>query len=376
MKVLVDCVPLVSGGGVQAAVAILAGLLRQSAVSWNAVVPHALRAALPDEFAADVRVTFVQRRSQADRVWLTNRLRQIERDFAPSVVFTVFGPPFFRPRAPQLTGFALPHMLYDRDSLMPRATIVNRFGDMLRRALFRRAGHLVVETETARQLLAHRLDIPLARISVIPNSFNPLLVRTPEMETPPPGPFGILIPSAYYWHKNLEMVPEVAADMRRLDPGLDFVFRFTLDPRIPQWAAIMGRARALGVERHLATLGTVKITALAQAYAASSAVFLPTLREVSTAVYPESFYFRRPLVTTDMDFARELCGNAAAFAAPRDAGDAACKLAGLARSQQRRAQLVSAGERQLAAGYPTPAEKLRMQLELLAKVAAGATSAV
>ena len=299
----------------------------------------------------------------------------MERDLGPDVVFTVFGPPFFRPRAPQLAGFALPLLLYDRDCLMPRATFVNRFGDLLRRVLFRRAGHLVVETETARQLLARRLDIPLARISVIPNSLNPLLVRTPEMEIPPPGVFGILVPSAYYWHKNLEIVPEVAAEMRRLDPGLDFVFRFTLDPRIPQWSAIMDKARALGVDRHLTTLGTVKITALGQAYAAASAVFLPTLREVSTAVYPESFYFRRPLVTTDMDFARELCGNAAAFAAPRDASDAASKLTGLAQTPQWREQLASAGERQLAANYPTPAEKLRMQLELLAKVAAGTAGA-
>ena len=37
--------------------------------------------------------------------------------------------------------------------------------------------------------------------------------------------------------------------------------------------------------------------------------------------------------------------------------------------------VVSAGERQLASAYPTPAQKLRMQLELLTKVAAGTGNA-
>jgi glycosyltransferase involved in cell wall biosynthesis len=372
MRVLVDCVPILAGGAIQVAIGVLSGLSRQSAISWNAIVPAAIRDALPTELAHDPRVIQVNRRSQADRIWLTNRLHRLEREFAPDVVFTVFGPPFFRSRAPQLAGFALPHLIYARDALMPQETFKDRLGDLLRRALLRRADHLVVETETARVRLARCLGVPPTRISVIPNSFNPLLERGAEMDAPPPGPFAVLIPSAYYWHKNLEIVPHVAAEMGRLDPGLDFVFRLTLDPASPEWLAIAGTAHKLGVENRVSTLGVVKITALGRAYADASAVYLPTLREVSSAVYPESFFFRRPLVTTDMDFARELCGNAAALVAPRDPAAAAERLIALARSPGLRMQLVKAGERQLAAGYPTPAVKLQMQLELLAQVAAGA----
>ena len=45
-------------------------------------------------------------------------------------------------------------------------------------------------------------------------------------------------------------------------------------------------------------------------------------------------------------------------------------LPGSARSPQWRAQLACPGERQLASAYPTPAQKLRMQLELSTKAAA------
>lgn len=367
MKVLIDCVPLTVGGGVQVAIGILAGLARQRPVEWTAVVPRTVWLELPKALAADRRIVAVNRRSQADRAWLTPRLHRIERAADPDVVFTVFGPPFFRPRARHLVGFALPHLIYDREAGMPAGGVMDTVGDAVRRMLLRRADHLVVETETARRRLAHRLDIDRARISVIPNSPNPLLERRGERRGRPA--FTILIPSVYYWHKNLEIVPQVAAALRRLSPAFDFRFTFTLPEAEAPWQRILGAARALGVADRLTTLGPVRIEALAQAYGEARAVYLPTLREISTAVYPESFFFRRPLVTSDADFAHELCGEAALFVPPRDAEATARLLLALGRSDDLCARLVAAGERRLATAYPTAEEKFRLQLELMRQVA-------
>jgi glycosyltransferase involved in cell wall biosynthesis len=373
MKVLIDCVPLTVGGGVQVAIGVIAGLTRQSAVDWVAVIPRALRPELPERLAVDKRILFVNRRSQADRIWLTPQLHQIERAVAPDVVFTVFGPPFFRPRAPHLVGFALPDLIYDRDARMPGRGLMDRIGDAGRRTLFRRADHVIVETETARRRLAHRLGIDRARISVIPNSPNLLLERLPEAPVRAEGRFNILIPSAYYWHKNLNIVPQVAAAMLRLSPDLNFRFHVTLSPDSAPWQRIASAATALGVADRLTTLGVVPIEALSRAYHNATAVYLPTLREVSTAVYPESFFFRRPLVTSAMDFAQELCGDAALFVPPRDAQATASRLVELAASPELRACLVAAGERRLVSAYPTPEEKFRLQLDLITKVASGQT---
>jgi Glycosyltransferase Family 4 len=177
VKLLVDCVPILVGGGVQVSIAFLVNLYARSDIEWSAVLPCRMLEALPPELAYDPRISFVRRNSQADRIWLTNRLRRLEREAAPDVVFTIFGPPFFRPRAPQLTGFALPHLIYERDALMPAETLKDRLGGHLRRKLFRRADHLVVETEVARVRLAKCLGRQLTDISVVPNALNPLLRR-------------------------------------------------------------------------------------------------------------------------------------------------------------------------------------------------------
>jgi glycosyltransferase involved in cell wall biosynthesis len=368
MKVLIDCVPLSVGGGVQVAIALLINLREQANVEWQAVVPTLLRSALPAEVSGDPRVVFVPKRYALDRIWLRSKLIAIERAFAPDVVFTVFGPAYFRARALHVVGFALPGLIYDQDgppNAFPRSV---KMGNWLRRILLRKADHLVVETQTVRLRLAQRLGINGARISVIGNSVNPVLSRLICNESRPDDRFGILIPSTYYPHKNLGITPPVAAALRKLNPNLDFEFRFTLDLASSAWRALAADADRLGVADRLVTLGTLQLDDLARAYRAASAVFLPTLSEASTAVYPESFFFRRPLVTSDMDFSRELCGTAALYVSPLEPEQIAARLVELARSSSLRTQLVEAGKRQLGT-YPSPKEKFEMQMNMLARVA-------
>jgi hypothetical protein len=54
---------------------------------------------------------------------------------------------------------------------------------------------------------------------------------------------------------------------------------------------------------------------------------------------------------------------------PRNAEEAAARLVDLATSPKLRAELVGAGERQLAVAYPTAEAKFQMQLDLMSKVA-------
>jgi glycosyltransferase involved in cell wall biosynthesis len=167
----------------------------------------------------------------------------------------------------------------------------------------------------------------------------------------------------------LEIVPPVAASLRRQNAGLDFEFRLTLDPATHQWEAIAADAAALGVAGRVITLGTLPLDALAGAYQMASAVFLPTMREASTAVYPESFYFRRPLVTSDMNFARELCGDAAIYVPPREPETIAAQLFQLVRRKDLRERLIETGASRLASHYPSTESKFNQQMILLSRLA-------
>jgi glycosyltransferase involved in cell wall biosynthesis len=365
MKLLVDCVPLSQGGGVQVAIALLLNLGRCVDICWRAVVPKKLLPHLPSQLREDPRIIFLRKESRLDFLRLRWRLQRIEQAFQPDVVYTVFGPAFFRARARHVIGFALPNLVYPRVGSTGKSSPAIIFTDWLRCILLRQADTLVVETETVARLLAEKLHIDAKGIVVIGNSLNPLLRDYLPKSVETDDPFIIFVPSAYYRHKNLEIIPRIAASMRVLDKELRFVFKLTLPLESSPWKAIAAEALALEMGDSVISLGVLQLLQMAEEYQKASIVFLPTLREVSTAVYPEAFYFMKPLVTSDLEFARELCADAACFVAPDDAEDSARAIVKLLRSSEARQRLAEVGANQLRKMYPTSEEKFAMQLKLL-----------
>lgn len=369
-RALIDCMPLNAGGGVQVAIALLENLLAYEPFEWRVALPQKVRDALPDTLAAGLgeRARILPKAATKDVVAIRRGLGQLERDMAADVVFTVFGPAYYQPRAPHLVGFALPHLIYDYHPALPPYPIKERAADIWRRGAFRQADHLVVETETAAARLHQWLGIEPGRISVIGNSVNPLLDAA--QPTPLPDALDILVPSTHYPHKNLGIIPTVARKVADLAPDLAFRIRLTLPPSLPAWRSIADASDALGVSSHVATVGNLDLSALANAYHAHRMVLLPTLREISTAVYPEAFHFRRPLVTSDIDFARELCGDAAVYTSPTDPDAMARSIVALHDDPARIAALVANGARRLDDVYPTPAGKFAAQVALIRRMAA------
>lgn len=371
MRLLIDCTPLHAGGGVQVAVALMEALAGTD-VAWRAVVPEPVRVQLPDALRDRPELICLPKKGAPDIFPIGRALSAIEKDQKPRLVFTVFGPAYFKARAPHLVGFALPDMVYPPPPGLPFPGLKARLADRVRRHLLRRADHLVVETESFKARTAAAIGFDPARIHVVRNAVNPVLERFPRTPVAGSIPQRILVPSAFYPHKNLIAVPAVAAALAADHPHVDAVFQLTIPADSEAWREIAARARSLGVADRVETLGLLQLDALAAAYTGSAAVFLPTLREASTAVYPESFHFGRPLVTTDIDFARELCGAAAMFVDPYDEQGMAAALAHVLADETRRLDLIAAGDVQLAQTYPSAKGKFAAQLAMFEAIAGNA----
>lgn len=132
LRVLVDCIPLTGGGGIQVAIALVTNLQRDAGMEWQAVFPSMVRSTLPLSLSSDARVHLLPRRSILDRLWLGPKMRAFEASFKPDLVFTVFGPAFYRANAPHLVGFALPHLIYAPELPVLHRHIGQRLADDLR----------------------------------------------------------------------------------------------------------------------------------------------------------------------------------------------------------------------------------------------------
>ena len=371
LRILVDCAPLSGGGGSQVASAFIENLVRTNDVEWRAVATDRTISVLSPALQSDARLLRVKKRNWFDIFRIGQLLAREEKSFRPDIVFSVFGPTYFQPRTSHLVGFALPLMIYDVEPPLKEPPLSEKLKTWLGRRAFKNAEYIVVETATVKTRLSARLGIDEAKISVIGNSVNPLFAAALASPSTPPNPaFRMIIPSAYYPHKNLEIIPSVAAELKKRDPNFAFEFLFTLDPSLSSWRAIFQDAVRLGVQTNILTLGTLTLPELAAHYQSSSAVFLPTIREASTAVYPESFQAKRPLVTSDFDFAKDLCGDAALYVPPTDPAAIADTLLKLSRDTALQAALILRGEMRLKMFYPTAKSKFQQQMHLIRSLAA------
>lgn len=374
MRVLIDGTTLMHGGGIQVALAMLANAARDG-LGWHAVLSANLARECPSEVLEAMASVRVVPTSGQGRFWHGWRLLQAAyASSRPQVVFTVFGPSRWVAPGRHVQGFALPHMLYPE--AVRRLTRGARARSRLRHEanayVLRRGDRFVVESQTVKTRLARRARIDAERIAVIPNTYSPVFAERLRQSPPKPerGTRLIAVPAAYYLHKNLEAVPHVAAALRHL-VAEPFRFVLTLPVSADPWCAIQRAAHDLGVGALVRTMGQVPHARIAQLYALADAVFLPTWAECSTATYPEAFQAGVPLVTSDLDFARELCGDGALFVDPFDPEAAAEAIARVLTDTEARQSLIERGRATLATNYLSPEEKWRRQLLALESVAQG-----
>lgn len=374
-RVLVNATTLVQGGAIQVAVAFISQASADPrAEHWHFAVSRVVA----DELAgfgldlASPRFTVYEHSPARDQS-ARQQLLQLAGALAPDLVFTVFGPAYVKFAQRHLCGIAdgwitHPSWLAIRQLGSPLAMLRLLGITALKGYWFRQADYWSVEAEVARAGLADRWGCPRERITVIPNSVGPQFAAVERRARFPVERARVLCLAAYYKNKHLELVPAVAAALQRAHPALDFEICLTLPEDLPQLQPILRAAAELGVADRVINLGRVNVTELPDLYADSHVSFLPTLLETFTAVYPESMATGVPLVTTDLAFAHDICGDAAVYFEPKNAVSAAKSLGALLTD---RGAWERQAEKGLArfAGMPDAAGKFELQMQLVASVA-------
>ncbi|MBI2824167.1 MAG: glycosyltransferase [Planctomycetia bacterium] len=371
MKVLLNTTTLNKGGALQTSGAFILQVLRNDdGIDWTFAVSRQVADELA-HFGVDARermIVFEELPSHSKAA--RRQLSALEAEIRPDVVFTFSGPAYVRFRNFHLMGCSNPWVTHSTltayRSLFPRGWADNVARNVYRGWWFRAADAWVVQTETAQRGLARRLRLPAERIDVISNTCGErYLAEQGARPFPQPGQkVRILSFSAPYRQKNLQLLPRIAQELARRRPDLDFSIVITLPEDHYVWRLVSRRIAQAGVARVIENRGRVPVAQGPDLYRACDICLLPTLLETFSANYPEAMAMGLPIVTTDLDFAREVCGDAALYYRPHDAGAAAeCVLRLLSDRTQ--------WERQIARGkevlkrFPTPHERYRAYVDLL-----------
>ena len=371
MKVLLNTSTLHKGGVLQtSSTFIMQALRHEDGIEWFLVLSRALAQELR-QFGVELPASsLVLDDLPSHSASARRQVLAREGEVQPDCVFTFSGPAYVRFRSFHLMGCSNPWVTHSTlmayRSLFPKGWADNIARNLYRAYWFTQADAWVVQTETARQGLHNRLRRPLDRITVISNTCGEhYLTQRGRRPFPEPGqPVRLLSFAAPYRQKNQDLIPQVILELARLRPGLDFKFILTLPPDHYVGREVLGLARRLGVEDRIENLGPVPVARGPELYRSCDICFLPTLLETFSANYPEAMAMGLPIVTTDLGFAHDVCGDAAVYFRPRDARSAAEAIVRLLEDRALWERLVDRGKTVLSR-FPTSEERYYANLRTI-----------
>lgn len=184
-----------------------------------------------------------------------------------------------------------------------------------------------------------------------------LLEAPPEVPAPAPlrsldGTFKLLSVGRYYAHKNLEALIELYR--RHGDRLRDTATILTIAAdQHPCAGRFLREVADAGLTDRIINVGPLSTEQVAAYYQHCDAMLMPTLLETFGLPYLEAMHFGKPILTSDLDFARQVCGEAAEFFDPWNVDSIAGAIERVKTDPARRESLIALGRSRLAQHYPT-----------------------
>lgn len=257
------------------------------------------------------------------------------------------GPLYWTPKKPMLLGYNLPHLIYPESPYFKRIPLWMRLRWKVKWATHitrykKEAAAIFVQTEDVNQRL--RKILKMDRIYTISNTYNNAYDLQKEYPNRLPkradGEIRMLTLSAYYKHKNFEIIPKTLEVLK--SKGYENI-KFVVTLPEERFKMAFGD----NPSPNIINVGFVPTLEGASLYKECDFMFLPTLLECFSASYAEAMVMKKPILTSDLGFAHTVCNDAAVYFNPDDANDVADKIIDLINSPVKQQELISKGSKQL-----------------------------
>ena len=152
----------------------------------------------------------------------------------------------------------------------------------------------------------------------------------------------ILLFSAYYKHKNFEILLEVANKMKLKKEKTYFIL--TLNENLKDSFLFLKKIKKLKLENYFINIGPIEKDNISKIYNSVDFVILPSIIESFSANYIESMFYNKPILTSDRDFSRIICKDAAIYFNPFDSQEIYNKISYLKNNKNLQSKLSKRGK--------------------------------
>ncbi|WP_101960932.1 glycosyltransferase family 1 protein [Vibrio harveyi] len=370
MKILINASNIRFGGALQVAISLISSLIKNDRghefcfiVSCN-IKEQLFFNESDNVFSIDLKAS-----SLLSLIKSRHQLDAITFDFDPDLVFTIFGPAYWRPRrVKHLVGFANAWIVTPDSVAFKKMGILRRnltrikywFLGLL---LYNKNDFYVTETKVIKELFCKRFKAEPNRVDVVSNGlpyfFNNAELNNVEKRFDFDG-FKFLTVSHNYVHKNLDIIPKVGKELDLMNLSFKFVVTFDDDTyeSMPE-----------DFKSYTINAGVVKNKDCKSLYMSCQALFLPTLIECFTVSYLEAMETRKPIATSNLPFAHDICGDSAYYFDPLNIQSVALVCADIIKGYGDEAMIkrLNNYEKKLNC-FPSPEEKVDCYLACIEKI--------
>ncbi|AXJ01667.1 Glycosyltransferase involved in cell wall bisynthesis [Cyclonatronum proteinivorum] len=288
-------------------------------------------------------------------------LAQLEDQIKPDIIIATSGPTYYNSKAPQIIGFNLPLYIYPESPYVQQMSLKQKLKLWLKKKAhyyyFKRdAAAYVVQTDDVNNRVQKALGT--SQVHTVTNTHSKFYLQDnhaePKLSARENGEIRLLTLSSYYPHKNLEIIPKVA-DLLIKEGYHKIRFVLTLKPQ--------DFDNYIGTHPAIMNVGPVRPQDCPSLYEECDFMFLPTLAECFSASYAEAMVMKKPIITTDLGFARSICGDAALYFEPKNPQSAYLAIKRLLNNQDLCNRLVIKGLEQLKT-FDTAPERAQKYLEI------------
>jgi len=328
----------VSGGGYQIACNFLMETLKhRNNVEWyyitSADVDEAVGGAFENLKGTQYFVFPTQPDFKNSYGRVKKELAVWEVDNKPDVIYTISSPCYFSFQTLEVMRFANAWVTnpnkYAWGTLSFKAWLRMKLYRMNQLRMLRKAKYVITQSATVGKGLVRLLNLPEEHIKVVPNVLPKVFLSIDVEKNLNKGFVDIACVAAPFPHKNLSIIPRVLKILTD-NYGISNVnIHITIPEDDPTLKGILNESKEYGVEDHIVNHGRCPQKMLSNIYNQCTICFLPSLLETFSATSLEAMYFGLNIVAADFEFNREVIGDAGLYYNPKDAEDAANKMASL-----------------------------------------------
>jgi glycosyltransferase involved in cell wall biosynthesis len=373
VKILINAVNLKVGGGVTVVSSFLKELIANEEFhgdTFHVLVPSGIGYEKFDSYP--VKIETVPNRMLSplfrlilDYTWFKDKIAIIQ----PDIIFTM-GNIAIPSIIPQAVLFHFPYAMYpDEKEVWTRLSKLQQFDFKLRNLIFssrlKYAKIIFPQTDSARFRLKKYYGNKIQKFKVIPNSTYRLEGShdVTEFFSRQLNCKYLLCLSKYYSHKNIEIFVPLAKLIKEKNSSLRLVITIEGDQGSGSQELIDAIAENKLTDI-IINIGKVPMDQVPALYRQVDGMIMPTLLESFSATYIDSMTLGVPIFTSDRDFARDVCGDAAWYFDPHNAEKIFNTISTAFAQDEQRNEKVSLGKK-LAESMPDWKEVTQMYVEAL-----------